>query len=282
MLTGAIIAVVAVCFPRESANSLARLRGPFENVERFVRAKMEPVPAVMIVPWEESSVVILRLAADAADAPVKASATSSSFRIQAERDAERCYRFPLPALRTPAAVNFRSGDFRHRATVVPTRRPAPLAIRARIFPPVGRGGVERVEDASSGAIQAVEGSRVAFEIELDRKVARAEWGGGNPVEIAARTLRLPEMEVGKTMREIPVSWVDPHGLGGGGFTLRIEMLEARPPPSPALPPVRTEESDVVRENGVRRILPRAPATIRVSEEYQAALEYYQRAAEAGR
>ncbi|MES2476151.1 MAG: hypothetical protein V4640_10245 [Verrucomicrobiota bacterium] len=232
--------------PRAGWNALERWLMPFSKTERYTFTRLEHAPVYRAVAFGEAFEITLRLAKDSDQKPGEA---SGRFGVQVPVEttlAGDVYHFTFPGQQDGGVIRFRVGDLRHEMRIEPVARPAVESSLAVLRSPDYLGVPERTVDMATGAVSAVEGSRVILELKTTRPLVDGSFGptrvegredaSGNHVPlqgklaIAGRQARTAELAVGAEPFEVPFSWTDEFGLAGdAGFRLRIDgMRDAAP------------------------------------------------------
>ena len=247
MLLAAGAAAAFTLTPRAGINALQRWLMPLSDTERYTFTRLVAPPEYLAVPYGEAFEVTLRLAKDTEQRPATGTGRyGAQPAVSAVLDGTD-YTFSFPGQQDPGTIVFRIGDLRHRLTVEPVLRPSAEMVRAVVEPPEYLGIAGRTVELSAGTLSAVEGSKLRFELEINRPLATASFGptsGLPPVSMAPEEATPPahepvmgEMEisgdtattgwiaVGATPFEVPLAWSDRLGLEGeSGFRLRVDAL----------------------------------------------------------
>lgn len=245
----ALSAILMIATPRAGLNALQRWIFPLSDTQRYTFTKLDNPPSKIAVAFGEAFDVNLRLSADSEQRPVKA---SGRYGLQPGIESslnQLDYQFSFPGQQDPGVIVFRIGDLRHEVSVEPLPRPGVESVRALVRPPAYLGIPERSVDLNTGVVSGVEGSSISIELITNRPLESASYGptiasgGGEqesggvnytPVqgslEISGASAKTPAFELGSVPFEIPFSWQDKMGLGGGdGFKVRIDALKDAAP-----------------------------------------------------
>lgn len=242
----ALSAVAFTLTPRAGVNALQRWLMPLSDTERYTFTKLENPPVRMAVAYGEAFEVSLKLSKDSEQRPPLASGRYGlQPGIEAKLDGGT-YRFTFPGQQDPGTVVFRVGDLRHELRIEPVPRPSTEGVHAVVTAPAYLGIPERTVDLNSGVVTALEGSKLRFELDMNRPLAKGSFGptrgiaseeipGKAPapyepiegsLEVSGETARTPEIAVGDVAFEVPFSWEDQLGLAGdGGFRLRVDAVK---------------------------------------------------------
>jgi len=244
LLAAAVPACLAVAaaalMPEAAANAWARFIAPWWPVERFTFARLEPLPAAIVVPHGEPATIEMRLTEATRSQPERAIVTiGRQEKRSAALDGDR-YAVAVPPQIAPATVAVAAGDWRQRTRIEPMLRPEITSLVAEVTLPayLGRRGAIR-QEVRSGTLAPVEGSEVTLIATADRVLAAATVDG-QPVEPAGQTVRTPP-RVAAGESTVEITWQDDHGLSGSQpLALAIVPRSDEPPTVVALdlPPTR--------------------------------------------
>ncbi|MEM9802131.1 MAG: hypothetical protein AAGA20_17535, partial [Planctomycetota bacterium] len=233
-------AAVVVLAPEVAGNALLRWALPFADVPRFTFARLEGLRSDWVVPVQEESDVVLRLADESRRRPDVAELRLGRVQLAAEREGDS-YRLRVPPLGAERSGLLVVGDVRESVTLVPTERPEVVDATAAVHLPdyLDLGAPVHV-DVRGGALAAVEGSRVAFDLELSRDLASARrtlrFEGGeaaNATDVAPSGAKLnsdPEPLSSDEGASVAFEWTDVLGLDGHApFQVRLRALSDEAP-----------------------------------------------------
>lgn len=232
--------------PKAGLNALERWLKPFSDVERYTFTQLDSPAGYLAVPYGEAFEVTLRLSKASEQRPGSA---NGQYGLQPEIQAnlrDGRYNFRFPGQQEKGTVVFRVGDLRHLLTVEPMQRPSVASTRATIHYPGYMKAPERTIDLTSGEITLVEGSSLAFELEMSRPVRSGTYGPSSasgefskdavftPTDgaliLSGKVAKTGAIKVGEVPFQLPFSWVDEFGLAGGsGYRLRVDAVKDMPP-----------------------------------------------------
>jgi hypothetical protein len=237
--------------PRAGINSLQRWLMPLSDTERYTFTRLANPPAFLAVPYGEAFEITLRLAKDTEQRPAEGIARYGMQPTVSSTLDDSSYHFTFPGQQDPGTVVFRIGDHRHRMRIEPVQRPSAQMVRAVVTPPAYLGIDGRTVELNAGALSAVDGTKLRFEVQTDRPLASGSFGpsrtlppvsesgentaaenapAAGKLQITGRTATTDWIEVGTTPFELPLSWRDELGLDGQpGFKLRVDALSDAPP-----------------------------------------------------
>ena len=252
MLLAAGAAATFTLTPRAGINALQRWLMPLSDTERYTFTRLVNPPVYRAVPFGETFEVTLELSKDSEQRPPAGSARYGQQPAVNTGLEGGKYTFVFPGQQDPGVVVFRVGDLRHQMRVEPVLRPTAEILRAIVTPPDYLGIAGRTVEMNAGALSAVEGSKVRFELEMTRPVASGSYGPtrglplalpqeegtpapvhtpvGGDLQIDGNKLATADIDVGVVPFEVPFAWRDELGLEGQpGFQLRVDALRDAPP-----------------------------------------------------
>ncbi|MFD0892132.1 hypothetical protein KBB96_11945 [Luteolibacter ambystomatis] len=250
LVLAAGVATIWVVAPRAGTNALRRWLMPLSDTPRYTFTMLDSPPTEVAVPFGEAFDLTLRLANDTERRPPNASGRYGLQPPVATDLAEDSYHFQFPGQQDPGTIVFHIGDAVHETRIIPVQRPAAEGTVARVIPPAYLGIPEKTIELDTGVLSVVEGSQVDVRIRTSRALSSAHFGPtvANripsadakdaspfvPVEgdliLKGREAHMPLLAVGQVPFDIPFSWKDEYGLGGGGsFKLRVDPLRDAAP-----------------------------------------------------
>jgi hypothetical protein len=177
-----VLALMALgfLFTAEAArNAFARWITPLAHIERFTFARVEPLPARLVVPYAEPFDLPVRLSADTRWSPDQASArVGGQAPVSAGLSPERVYPLTFPPQKEDAALALWVGDVRQKIDLEPRARPdlEDLVVHERL-PAYLQYGSEQQIEVRGGSVSVLKGAQAAFEARASREVAAAEMDG---------------------------------------------------------------------------------------------------------
>ncbi|MEP2777676.1 MAG: hypothetical protein ABJQ29_09200 [Luteolibacter sp.] len=245
LLMGAV-ATAFMLTPKAGINALQRWLLPFSEVERYTFTQLEEPLAYLAVPYGEAFEVSLKLSTESEQQPVMA---SGQYALQPEVFAKLkrgSYTFKFPGQQEPGTIVFRVGDMRHLVKVEPMQRPSVLGTRVLVQSPDYMKIPDREVDLAIGELSAVEGSVLAFSMNMSRPLLSGSYGptavfgemaqgvefeeSSGELVISGAKVSTGEIKVGVVPFEMPFTWVDEFGLKGGeGYKLRVDAVKDAPP-----------------------------------------------------
>ncbi len=173
------VAVLAFALVNDAArNAFVRWSTPWRAVERYTFAKVEPLPARLVVPYAEAFELPVRLAADTRRSPQQSTARiSQQPTVRAKLDAGT-YSLAFPPQKQDATLALALGDVRKSIQLQPRPRPelTELAVRLRL-PAYLQYKSEQHLEVRGGAVSVLKGAEAAFEAKASRALAAAEIDG---------------------------------------------------------------------------------------------------------
>jgi len=173
------VAALAFIIVNEAArNGFARWIMPWRNVERFTFARIEPLPARLVVPYAEPFNLPLHLAADTQWSPDRGTGKIGKQPAVAAKLAAGIYPLAFPPQKRDEPLFVTLGDVRKAIVVQPRARPelAALSVRLRLPAYLGYQSEQRIE-VHGGSVSVLKGAEAAFEALASRDLAGAEVDG---------------------------------------------------------------------------------------------------------
>ena len=159
-------------------NAFARWVSPLANIERFTFARVQPLPAKLVVPYAEPFNLPVRLSADTRWSPGQAKARVADQPPVIAPLTGGVYPLSFPPQKEDAMLSLSVGDVRGKVLVEPRARPdlADLMVKERL-PDYLQYSQEQQIDVRGGAVSVLRGAQAAFEATATRDVASAEMDG---------------------------------------------------------------------------------------------------------
>ena len=220
------VAVLAFAVVNDAArNALARWLTPWRAVERYTFAKVEPLPARLVVPYAEPFELPVRLAADTRRSPDQGTGRiGSQPSVHAKLDA-RTYLLAFPPQKQDAALAISLGDVRQSIELRPRPRPelTELAVRLRL-PDYLQYKTEQQLEVRGGSVSLLKGAQAAFQAKASRALAAAELDG-LAQKVDGEKIVTDYEPVGAD-RERKFTWKDQDGLTPRDpLVLKVRALE---------------------------------------------------------
>ncbi len=171
--------VLAFGLVNEAArNAFARWITPWRNVERFTFAKVETLPAKIVVPYAEPFELPVRLSANTERTPDQGTGRIGKQPAVTAKLSDGTYPLAFPPQKTDAPMAVSLGDVRKKISVQPRTRPelAELAVQLRLPAYLGYKSEQRI-DVHGGSVSLLGGAEAAFEAKASRALASAELDG---------------------------------------------------------------------------------------------------------
>ena len=225
LLGFAVFAVV----PAASGNALLRWIWPWGNTERYTFARIEQLPAEMVVPIAEPFEVQAKLADTTRWSPDSGSAQYGRQSKLTAKLVGDVYQFELPPQQDSETMVVSVGDTKHSIEVLPTRRPELTAIKATVTLPSYLGySSDLIADVRGGVISVLKGSTASFRASATRELQSAELDGeAQPVD-GATVVTSPIEVVESDAKQL--TWRDALGLTSKEpFKLTVNAKEDEPP-----------------------------------------------------
>jgi len=159
-------------------NAFERWVSPLANIERFTFARVQPLPAKLVVPYAEPFDLPVRLSADTRWSPGQAKARVADQPPVIAPLSGGVYPLSFPPQKEDATLSVSVGDVRGKVLVEPRARPdlADLVVKERL-PDYLQYSKEQQIDVRGGAVSVLRGAEAAFEATATRDVAAAEMDG---------------------------------------------------------------------------------------------------------
>lgn len=224
------LAVLAFVLVQAAArNALARWITPLAGVERFTFAKIEPLPAQLVVPYAEPFALPVHLSAQTEWTPAAAAGRIGYQPWIQVKFSTGVYPLSFPAQKQDAPLALRLGDVRKEILIEPRTRPelARLAVRLRLPEYLHYGSEQRLE-AGGGSVSVLLGAQAAFEATASRGLVTAEMDG-RPARVEGEKI-LTAYEPITADAERKFTWQDQDGLTPREpLVLKIHAVEDEPP-----------------------------------------------------
>ena len=218
-----------VLFNAAAANALARWIAPWRNIERFTFAKVEPLPARLVVPYAEPFALPVRLAANTLRSPEMGTGRIGSQPEVRAALSNGAYPLAFPPQKHDASLAVSLGDVRKSILVQPRPRPelAEMAVRLRLPAYLGYSSEQRLE-VRGGAINLLKGAEASLEAKVSRELAAAAVDG-LAQKVAGEMITTPYQAITED-REQKLTWSDRDGLTPRDpFVLKVRAVEDEPP-----------------------------------------------------
>jgi hypothetical protein len=176
-----VLAVAALGFALvgdAARNALVRWIAPLGNAERFTFARVEQLPARLVVPYAEPFNMPVRLSGDTRWRPSQASARLGGQAPVSAGLAGSVYPVSFPPQKEDATLALAVGDVRGKVLVQPRARPdlTDLVVHERLPGYLQYSGEQKI-DVRGGAVSVLKGTEAAYEATASREVAGAEMDG---------------------------------------------------------------------------------------------------------
>jgi hypothetical protein len=206
------VAVLAFALVNDAArNAFARWLAPWRAIERYTFARIDPLPARLVVPYAEPFVLPLKLAADTQRTPGTASARIGDQPKVRAALGDGTYSLAFPPQKYDAPLTLALGDVRKSIPLQPRPRPELTELTVRLkLPAYLQYQTEPRLDVRGGSVSVLTGARAAFEAKASRPLATAALDG-EPLHVAGdRIVTNDEPVTGDAERTF--SWTDEDGL----------------------------------------------------------------------
>jgi hypothetical protein len=210
-------------------NAFARWVSPLANIERFTFARVQPLPAKLVVPYAEPFNLPVRLSADTRWTPSEAKARVADQLPVIAGLTDGVYPLAFPPQKEDATLSLSVGDVRGKVLVEPRARPdlEDLVVNEKLPGYLQYANTQRI-DVRGGAVSVLRGAQAAFEATATREVATAEMDGNAQHADGAKITT--GYEPVKADFERKFTWKDRDGLTPREpLTVDVRAVEDEPP-----------------------------------------------------
>jgi hypothetical protein len=178
---GSAVALVGLAFVAVSPaarNALVRWIAPWSNTERFTFADIEPLPASIIVPYDEPFPFAVKLRPDTQWSPGEGYGHIGDQPQVRTALTGGAYPFIFPPQKQDATLELSLGDVRKTVHIHPETRPELADIQVRLKLPDYLGyTTQPTLDVRDATVEIVKGAQAAFEARAVRDIASATLDG---------------------------------------------------------------------------------------------------------
>ena len=210
-------------------NAFTRWLLPWRHTERYTFARIDPLPARLVVPYAEPFKLPLHLSADSRWSPPEGSGRIAGQPWVNAALASGGYPLAFPPQKQDAPLAVSLGDVRQRVQLEPRLRPelTDLVVRVRL-PAYLQYRTEPAIAVRGGSVSVLRGSQVAFTARAGRPLAAAELDGQpQPVNGDTVTTGYAPVPVDAARR---FTWRDRDGLAPREpLMLHVRAAEDEPP-----------------------------------------------------
>ncbi|HEX4140629.1 MAG TPA: hypothetical protein VHY09_09800 [Candidatus Methylacidiphilales bacterium] len=227
-----VVAVVALAFAAvnpAARNALIRWIAPWSNTERFTFASIQPLPDHIVVPYDESFPLAVKLAAGTQWSP-----SAGYGHIGDEPDvkadlASGAYPFIFPPQRQDGTLALSLGDVRKSVKVEPKTRPELANIKVHLKLPDYLGyKTEPTQDVRDASVEILKGSQAAFDIKAIRDISDANRDN-QALTVQNGEITTPASTINSDTN-LTFDWHDHDGLTPRDpLVLKIKAGEDQPP-----------------------------------------------------
>jgi hypothetical protein len=228
-------------------NALVRWLEPMGKQERFTFARVQPLPARLVVPYAEPFNLPVRLSADTRWSPDQAKARVADQPPVIVGLTGGIYPLSFPPQKEDATLSLSVGDVRGKVLVEPRARPdlQDLVVKERL-PDYLQYSKEQQIDVRGGSVSVLRGAQAAFQAIATREVAAAEMDGKAQRTDGAKITT--GYEPVKADFERKFTWKDRDGLTPREpLTVDVRAVEDDPP---AIMASQDSQDDVVLDSEV--------------------------------
>jgi hypothetical protein len=224
------MAALAFALVDEAArNAMLRWLTPWRAVERYTFARIEPLPARLVVPYAEPFALPVKLAADTRRTPDEGTARIGDQPTVRAKHESGTYPLAFPPQKQDAPLALTLGDVRKSVQVQPRPRPelTELAVRLRL-PSYLEYKTEPRLDVRGGSVSVLRGAEAAFAAKASRALAAAELDGRTQKVEGEKIVT--DFEPVSADAERTFSWRDEDGLTPRDpLVLKVRALEDEAP-----------------------------------------------------
>ena len=210
-------------------NAFARWLLPWRHTERYTFARIDPLPARLVVPYAEPFALPLRLSADSRWSPPEGAGRIAGQPWVEAALASGAYPLAFPPQKADASLAVSLGDVRKSVEIEPRPRPelADLLVHIRL-PAYLQYKTEPSIAVRGGSVSVLRGSQAAFTARASRPLADAALDG-QPQSVSGETVTTGfEPVPGDAARRF--TWRDRDGLTPREpLVLHVRATEDEPP-----------------------------------------------------
>jgi len=225
-----ILAAAAFLIPDAGTNAFARWFTPWKPVPRYTFARIQDLPARLVVAIGEPFTFQASLHGDSRWKPATAKARYGNQAPLEAKLLDGAYRFDIPPQTEAAQLHLRVGDAVPHLHVAPLARPELVSVSSHVELPAYLEHSPKEKDARAGAISVLKGCRVVFEARATRQLVDATVRGtavppSTDVTVSGDSFRTPASLVSESST-FALSWLDVEGLSAKEpFEIRVAALE---------------------------------------------------------
>ncbi len=227
-----VIVVVVLAFAvvnSAARNALIRWIAPWSNTERFTFADIQPLPSSMVVPYDESFPLPVKLRPDTQWSP-----SEGHGHIGDQPDVKAAlnsgiYPFVFPPQKQDGTLALSLGDVRKTMQIVPKTRPELSDLKVHLKLPDYLGyKTEPTLDVRDASVEILKGSQAAFEAKAIRDIDSATLDGA-PQKVDGGTI-LTTYDAVTQDADRQFNWKDHDGLTPREpLVLKVRAGEDQPP-----------------------------------------------------
>ena len=210
----ALLVAGAFALAKDAArNAFWRWATPWQPVERFTFARIDPLPEPWVVPYAEPVSLSLRLSPSSAWQPDQARALIPGQPVAtSERSSDNAFTLSLSPQKEDTTLQLRVGDVRRSLTLQPRPRPELTRLRARLKLPAYLQYQTQPEiEVRGGAVSLLQGADVQFHLESLRPLTHATQNGA-PQPVIDGHLITTRQPVPTSPQLLEFQWTDELGL----------------------------------------------------------------------
>ena len=210
-------------------NAFARWLMPWHHTERYTFARIDPLPARLVVPYAEPFKLPLRLSADTRWSPDTGSGRIAGQPRVNVALASGTYPLAFPPQKQDAPLAVSLGDVRGTVRIEPRNRPELTDLTVRVqLPAYLEYQTQPVLAVRGGSVSVLRGSQAAFTARASRPLARADMDG-QPEPVRGETMATGYEPVAANGVH-RFNWCDQNNLTPRDpLVLRVQAVEDEPP-----------------------------------------------------
>jgi hypothetical protein len=224
--------------PEAGWNAFKRLVLPLAYIPRFSLVELEGLPKTKIVAHGEPFEVAGQVKYRSFWKPVRLKARYALQNPLRAEVKEQAFKIPIPGQVQKGTLRIKVGDAYHDIQIEPAHRPALTGMLASVNYPDYLQYSNLLENAQSGSLTVVEGSKVQLTGGISRELANAtfqlEGSAPQPISLSGREFSTPLLST-EGLTSISFSWIDKIGLSNSSPWRLDVQTEKDGAPSPAFP-----------------------------------------------
>ncbi len=230
----ALVVVGAMVMPQASWNALQRWVEPTSKTPRYTLVKLENFPEILITPHGEDFEISGTVQYRSFWHPTRVMGHPGAGTVSPDGK----IRVKVPGLVDSQVLVVTLGDAEARIKISPQYRPSLKELTATIQMPDYLRYSNQTETVQSGALLALEGSKVAFHAQTSRRLTAAQVQSGAepaaPLKVEGKGFETTPTELAGTA-QFAFNWQDYLGLSNAAPLRLAVQTQKDAPPQPDLP-----------------------------------------------